>query len=225
MAKKITKKKVVEEKPVVTEEMQNKQLRNIIVVMCVIILAAFLTYYIVQKAAHPDYKGLQFSKRSFGIVNYYAVSVPAIDPFTGEVKGYNEIDLRNNPLDLGKINFSGDLRLHKNITMSFSKAIEGCNDTIIGVANFAKVLNGDLGFNIKGATTNENYAKEVNMTYATCENAGNETVIILQNASLGGPTSIKSTIKDCYVIDVNKCETLPALERFILEVAVKSQGK
>ncbi len=213
------------EKPAKIEDVQNKQLRNIIIVMCIIILAAFLSYYIIQKLAHPEYKGLQFNKKSFGNIKYYAVQVPAIDPYTGEIVGYNEIDLRNNPLDLAKIDFSGALVMRKNITMSFSRAIESCNDTVIGVANFVKVLNGDLGFNIKGATTNQDYAESNNMTFATCDNAGNQTVIIVQNASLGGPTIIQRTVKDCYVIDVNKCETLPALERFILEVAVKSQGK
>ncbi len=206
-----------------SEDFRNKQLKTVLIVMGVLFLAGILSYYIYQQVSNPEYKGLKFYKVKEGKIDFYVVRVPSIDPLTGQAGEYYDIALRNNPHDLDYINFTGRAKFLRNITLSFSRAIEGCSDNLIAVANFVKVFNGGLGFNVRGATTNEDYARDVNMTYATCDHAGNQTIIVIQNASLGGPTVIKETVDDCYVIDVSQCEILPALERFILEVAARSQ--
>src|SRR3989344_817180 len=204
-----------------SEEFQNKQIKIVLVLIGILFLAGILSYYIYQQVSNPEYRGLKFYKVKEGKIDFYVVRVPSINPLTGQAEGYYDMALRNNPNDLNYINFTGRAKFLRNITLSFSRAIEGCSDNLIAVANFVRVFNGGLGFNIKGATTNEEYARDVNMTYATCDHAGNQTVIIIQNASLGGPTAIEETIDDCYVIDVDKCEVLPALERFMLETAAR----
>lgn len=214
--KKTTEKKA---KPL-SKKFQDKQLKAILSIMVLIAVAGLLAYYFATKPS--TYRGLEYTETEQGSLKFYNVKVPAINPATGKIEGYYNMVLRNDPKDLEYINFTGRGRLLKNIVLSYYPPIASCSDTIIGQGEFVRDFNGNLNFDIKGATTDEQYASEHNITYATCEHSKNQTVIIIQNASLGGPTIIKETVDNCYVIDVNKCETLEAFERFMLEIAAVS---
>ena len=223
-----TKERKTEEHNVNSETFQNKQLRNIILIMGIIILAGIITYLVGNSLKNQEYQGLEFTKIKEGSIDFYSVKVPAISPITGKTEGYYEMMLRTNPKDLGKVDYTGRAKFLRDVVLSFDKSIEGCEDNVIAVANMAKFLT-DAGFRVKGASHNYDYAQEVNMTYADCYDATNKTVIVLQKASesLGEKTNIKETVPNCYVVNVAQCQTLPALERIMVEVAISAanQGK
>jgi hypothetical protein len=227
MAIKNNKKKNTGEKPVNTEEFQEKQLRGVLLVMGAMILAGLIVYMIVSAVSNPEYEGLKFKKLSEGNIEYYVVNVPAIDPTTGQTTSYYEMVLRNNPEKLAEmVSFEGRGLLLRDIIISYSRSIEKCSNTIIGQGEFVRDFNGNLKFNIKGATNDYAYSLETNTTYATCDDAGENTVIIFQEENeQTNKTTIRETIPNCYVIDVYQCQTLEAYERFMLEIAARSANQ
>ncbi|MEK6918979.1 MAG: hypothetical protein AABW73_02975 [Nanoarchaeota archaeon] len=220
----MTKKNIKKEKEEVninSEAFRNKQLRNITLIMGVVILVTIIAYLVTNNLSNPSYRGLQFTKNTQGGVDFYIVKVPAIDPLTGKTQGYYDMILRTNPKELDKIEYDGRTKILRNVIMSFDRAIEGCEDNVIAVANMARFLT-DAGFQVKGASHEYEYAQETNMTYATCADAENSTVIVLQKALNGETTSVRETVNNCYIVNIAECQTLPALERMMTEIAIEA---
>lgn len=212
-----------------SETFQNKQLRNILLIMGAVILIGIMSYMITLSLANPEYRGLKFNKVTQGDVDFYVVKIPAINPLTGEVESYYNMNIRNNPKDLDEINYTGRTKLLKDVTISVDQSIaEKCDYWIVGASELSGLLV-EANFRVKAASHNYDYAKENNMTYATCYDANNQTVIVLQEAleKNGEKTSITETVPNCYIINIAQCQTLQALERMMVEIAVSAskQGK
>jgi len=224
MTEEITKEEIIEREKKNKEQrkIENKQLKIILIIMASVVIIALLTYYISYTSKNFTYKGIKFTKIKQGSLEFWNTKIPIRSPTTGEIVEYYDMTLRNDPRTLEYIKTPEVIKYGVNkVYLSFQKDMESCEDNLIGVANFARFAS-FAGINLKGASTDDNYANETGIPYVTCENAdvtqGN-TAIIMQNASLGGPTIIRKTINDCYVIDVNNCEMVQALERLMVITA------
>src|SRR5690606_2628342 len=113
------------------------------------------------------------------------------------------------------------------VYMSFQKDMEQCEDNLIAVANFAQFAS-QAGINLKGASTEEEYANESGVPFITCRDADRNagiTVIVLQNGTnIAEETRIRETLNNCYVVDVNHCEIVEALERMMVITAANANN-
>ena len=109
------------------------------------------------------------------------------------------------------------------LIISFEENIEACEDNVIAVTNFVGFLS-FAGVDIKGASVNEDYAKETEILYATCENSPDKTVMMVKSSEDIEKTEIVQLSTDCYEIRVKDCEIVGVLERLMIVTAAKFAG-
>jgi len=195
---------------------QNKQVLMAIILMVVFVAIILLVPFVIKNYINKfTYINLDFTKNKIGEVTFYNTVIPMIDPNGTIVQDY-ELDLRSDPRKLEYIeaNISTEeLKVIRNVKtyISVPSEVEKCSDNVIAMANFARFLGGFAQLDVKGASTNESYAKEFNTTYATCKTNPNNTVIVIQS---GNKTKIEKTGKNCYELTYANCEVIQVTEKF-----------
>jgi hypothetical protein len=188
----------------------------IILLGFVLIFVAFLllNYY----STHFKVGGVQFEvdKTTLSGTTIYKTIIPGIIDdsgkfipgiySTGKQANYR-IWFRNDPRRLEDIPFSGDITLLKNVVLNMTNSFNCDGDGIIAIANLQKTYN-TLG------------AKMITDKNATCDNAGRYTFLRI---SEGNETKISeyNSNGECYEMEINNCEILPATEKFMLEILIK----
>jgi len=213
------------EKPSVKKK-QNKQIMWAIILMASIILIIVLVPYITTNYVNQFvYLNLDFQKTKLGELTFYSTMVPIVDSDSQIVNSYT-MNFRNHPKELEKIEFS---RTHQDVDyvyfkkdeavyISLNPEIETCEDTGIAMIPFAGFLRDFAKQEVASAVNDEDYAKNLNLSYVTCENSPNNTVLYLKE---GEETKIIKTATNCYELTYNDCEIVEIIERFELLVLEK----
>jgi hypothetical protein len=163
---------------------------------------------------HVDFEGMRFTKTQSGQVTFYTTPNIFLIRTNGDVLGSTSVDFRTSPIELAKIpidvstiQFKEDRQTY----ISFDD-VKICEDNGIASATFGFFLS-NFGIKRVAALTNESKAIENNLTYVTCENSQDNTVILIKN---GDETTIKQLSANCYIIQSKDCDILKATERFQL---------
>lgn len=207
------------------KDIQNRQLMWAIILMgsiiLIILFVPFITTNFINKFV---YLNLNFQKTKLGDIFFYSTRVPIINNQEDIVDSYS-MNFRNNPKKLEKIEFShpndvGYIYFKKNevVYISLDPEMEHCEDTAIALIPFAGFLRDFAKQNVSSAVSDEDYANLNNISYATCENSPDNTVIYINS---GAKTEIKKTERNCYELIYNDCEITKVTERFTLLVLEK----
>ncbi|MBS3078756.1 hypothetical protein J4218_01415 [Candidatus Pacearchaeota archaeon] len=197
---------------------QNSQIALAIFLMLFVIAIVFLVPYVMNNYVNKfSYINLDFKKEKYGEVMFYSTKIPLVID-NGNVVGSYGLDLRSDPRELEYIqaNISKEdlvVLRNKKTYVSVASDIKPCEDNTIAIVNFGRFLNGFSQLDIKGATNDEKYSKEQNITYANCEVYPNNTVILIKN---GNETKIERKSKNCYELTYKDCEIIQITEKFDL---------
>ena len=188
---KVTKKQIKQE---------NKILRNIFIIIGVTIIGIILIFFISNSVNNFEYKGVKFQK--VDEVAPYKIQFPVMHK--GNIVPYN-IYLRNDPRELDKIKFDGEMNLIENIVINSTSDFNCNGDGIIAIANLVQFYE-ILGTNIFKNET------------LSCDDEKKYTFIQIQE---GTETKIEQFGYSCYNININNCEILKGTERFMIESFVE----
>lgn len=193
---------------------KDKQVHRIIFTMVAVIGVFIVFYFIFNSLQAFKYNGLSFTKEKFGEIpvfhHYYNFDIE------GKLIKYN-LYLRNDPrtnnvpitgeaIDEG-IEFRRDNTVYVSVS---PKGLDECEYSRVGISNLALFL-ADNQLNVKGASPNEDLAKESNIVYATCDTHSNDVVILIRS---GEETEIIHEKNNCYIIQIANCQVLEAIEKF-----------
>jgi len=193
---------------------QNKQLIAIVIFMILLIAVAFLTPYVIKNYINKfNYLNLDFYKNKYGSVILYSTSIPLVDE-NGKIISSYSMDFRNDPRKLKNIpvNISSiNFKENKKTYISVSSEVNPCSDNVLAVMNLASFLGGFGNLDIKGASSDEKYASENNITYVNCKTNPDNVVFILKS---GNYTKVEKTDENCYELTYKNCEVTQVTERF-----------
>ncbi len=193
-----------------------KQTKIAIIIMAVILASVFLTYWIVQTNRVVYYKGMKFYKEKEGSLVFYKSLLNYIS-YSGE-KILFILKLRNDPRELEKIEVEGYIKnLRKKTVISLSPDVANCTTTIRTMIDFSRTLKA-FGIETSAGTTSEEYSKENGVPLVRCEDAQEQSVIVIKE---GQKEKITKT-GDCYTIEIKNCEIQKGFEKFILEFIANS---
>lgn len=205
---------------------QNKQILYAIVLMVLVILIIITVPYIMKNYLNKfSYLKLDFYKNNLGKITFYSTNIPLIDNNGKVVAGYS-MDFRNDPRKLNYINVSiSDKNINlmrDNITyVAISSNVNHCDYNTVAVANLASFLRGFARLNLKGASSDKEYANLTNSTYANCQTNPNNTVILIKS---GNETKIEKTSKNCYELTYKECEVTQVTEKFDIVILESYMG-
>jgi hypothetical protein len=197
---------------------QSKQILWVVIIMVVLLLIVLGVPYVSGNYFNKFvYLKLDFEKTRLGDIRFYSTRIPVAN-FNGEVTGTFSMNFRNDPRKLEYIDYDvpeNKIKFKKdNITyISFNPDMETCEDSALALITFSNFLRDFGQLNISSATTYYDFSRDNNLSYRTCENSPDNTVILLDS---GDKTEIKKISDKCYSITYNNCEILPATEKFML---------
>lgn len=181
---------------------QNKTIRNTIAVLGVVLVIIGVAFVSINNARNFEYRGITGNVVKEGELIFYQTALPVIH--NGEENLYN-FYLRNDPRNLDRINFKGDLNLVKGIAINYTNNLNCDGKGGIALANFLSL------YKVIGAT----YIQD---SEATCDPEGRYMFIHIQESN---ESSIEKVGPACYNLNVNNCEILEVTERFMYETLVK----
>lgn len=197
------------------------QLKWILIFMAGALLLAVFAYWVVQESKKFSYGGLDYEITKTGKdILLYHTKIPIKD-YQGKVLANYNLYLRNDPRDLREIGIKDSIMLKTDTIISLSKEAEtGCSDSGIAGGNFFGFLKtGGIKTNI--AYSDEEYAKEKNMSYVACDSNLSSSIIMIKK---GEENSITMPRKDCYVLEFKDCDILKVTERFMCGLYAQSKG-
>ena len=174
-----------------------------------------------------EYEGLSFSKEKFGdipVFHYYYYTFPR--SITGSVTNeqpkqiniYLRNDPRENPVQINEeIEFqpkNHPIYISTNVT-----GLEECKPSV-GISTLSAFLSQN-GHKLIGAIPDMEQAINEDIRYANCGSSSGSNVILIQK---GEETKITRN-EDCYIIDVNQCEIIPAVEKFIVQTIIDAKAR
>lgn len=187
-----------------TTKKENKQLKNILIGLGIFVFLIVVGVIFINSIRKVGYDGVKFEVVKEGDLIFYNTKIPLYNSEGQHYKNYNFF-LRNNPKDLEKVKFNGDLTLNELVVIDSEEEF-GCDgDGIIAVANL------NLLYEILGA-------KVIKDETASCDSGGKYMYINLKS---GDETKIEEIGASCYEISINNCKILEGTERFMLETFVK----
>jgi len=212
------KKKVNKKEKIVRKSFFEKYWIPLVLIGFVLLFVAF--YYIFSGYNTITYETLTFEKENWGgglIFYHYAYY---FSDETGQVYR-NNIYLRTNPYKNkvpvnDKISFEG-----RKIDIGIDNlGLNNCNDSMIAVGTLGAFFQNNM-FKVDFGNLNKEDAIEKNQTFVECGMTEYNVVELSQ----GEKTEIYKKANNCYVISVNQCEILPAVEKFVLESLVNAKNK
>jgi len=194
-----------------TIESQNRLLRNILIFLGIITILILLWIHTVNSSRHFSYRGLRGDVVKEGNIIFYQNSFPI--KFGNKIIKYN-IYLRNNPEKLDKIPFNGEMVDFRNLTI----AKDGAKRLVLNMTdNFN--CDGDENIAVANLLNIKAFGiRVVKDPNATCDKQGR---YIYANVKKSNSSEINQIGNACYELDVNDCDILKVLERFMVEMFVK----
>ena len=192
------------------EEEQTKSHKSILKWFFVFVIAFAVVFaatsFLINSSKHFDYSGIEFNIIQYGKITFYRTTFPVtyLDGVTGNlVSGNYEITLRNDPRQLNKsIPFNGQVYLMHNITINSTRKVDCEGDGIIAMANFWKLEIFEMNINITEGLN------------VSCDSKGSSIHI---NVIPSNISSIEQIGPACYNFNVNNCEIIPVMERYMIE--------
>ncbi|MEK6819699.1 MAG: hypothetical protein AABY03_00685 [Nanoarchaeota archaeon] len=178
---------------------ENKTLRNIFITI-VLLSASFLIGWFFMSNNDFEYKGITFEVVKE--IAPYRTSIPVL--YQGIETDYN-FYLRNDPRELEKINFDGNLNLKPFMVVNATDSLKCNGDGIISIANIANL------YQIIGTQV----IKDQN---ATCNQNGTYMFLNLVEAN---ESRIEQYGPSCYQLSVSNCDVLKVTEKFMVETLAK----
>ena len=197
---------------------QSKQILWVIIIMAALLLIVLGTPYVIKNYFNKFvYIKLDFEKTQLGDVRFYSTRIPIANP-NGDITGTFSMNFRNDPRELEYIDYEVPnnkvkFKKEKVIYISLNPDMKTCEDNSIALIAFSSFLQGLGQLNVSSATTYYDFSRDNNLSYKTCENSPDNTVILLDS---GEKTEIKRISDRCYSITYNNCEILHATEKFML---------
>jgi len=186
-----------------------KQIKILVIIMAVLILSVLFSYWIFQQMKFFEYNGFKFYKEKEGAILYYKTALTYFA--TGGESIPFIMKLRNDPRDLEKIPLTGRVVFKDNSVISVSPEILNCSKIYVTLVDFSSTLKA-FGITASAATTDEEFAKENEKEFITCEDAIDKTVVMMVE---GEETKITKQ-GNCFVMQINNCEVRESFERFML---------
>ena len=191
---------ILNEKPSNTEiANENKTLRNVVLAL-VILSASFLIGWFFMSSNGFEYRGINFDVVKE--IAPYRTSIPVL--YQGVETDYN-FYLRNDPRELDKINFDGNVNVKPFMVVNATDSLKCNGDGIISVANLANL------YKILGTQV----IKDSN---ATCNQNGTYMFLNLIEANESG---IEKYGPSCYQLNIANCEVLKVTEKFMVETLAR----
>ena len=223
MVEKTKKRRVIK---ITLKKKQSKQVLWALILMISMILIVLGTPYVIKNYFNKFvYINLDFEKTQLGNIRFYSTKIPVANT-RGEIIGVYSMNFRNDPrkleyivhnIDDNKVIFKKDEKVY----ISFNPDMKACDNTTIALMNLAGFLKDFGNLNISSAVTYYDYARDNNLSYKTCENSPDNTVIIIDE---GEKTEIKKISDKCYSITYNNCEIMPVTEKFMLIILEAYMG-
>lgn len=215
MIEKLKKRKVIK---ITLKKKQSKQVLWAVILMVALLLIVLGTPYVIKNYFNKFvYIKLDFEKTQLGNIKFYSTKIPIANT-GGEIIGVYTMNFRNDPRKLehlthnikdNKVIFKKDEKVY----ISFNPDMKACDNTTIALMNLAGFLKDFGNLDISSAVTYYDYARDNNLSYVTCENSPDNTVITIDE---GEKTEIKKISDKCYSITYNNCEIMPVTEKFML---------
>ena len=186
------------------------------------IIVFIVAYYIFSGYNTIEYNGLTFTKERYGeipVFHYYYYISPEL-----KYNLYIRNDPRTNPVQLTGYAVEEGIEFYQGNPIYISVAPEGlvgCEYGSVGISNLASFLV-ENQFKITGASTDKKQAEDNNIKYATCQYHPDGPVIILKG---GNQTQIIRETTGCYIIEINNCEILPAIEKFQVQMILDARAR
>lgn len=186
------------------------------------VLVFFLSNFIFSKLNTIEHDGLVFTRERFGdipVFHYYYYITPKLK--------YN-LYLRNDPRKnnvpvTGRLVEEG-IKFLKDETIYLSvnpERLSQCEYSLVGISTLTSFLT-DNQFIVKGASPDENLAKEANVSYATCDVIPDGRVILLKASN---NTEVIHEKYNCIIINVADCQILEAVEKFEVQTILDARDR
>ncbi len=226
-------KKIEGEKSKIESENINKSYTRVLFWFVGIIVVLGLVFFIARdyfKGLNEfEYEGLKFVKEKFGEIPIYRYSYnlklrTTTGQFVTENSKMVELYLRGDPRK-NQVPIGGEIDIFskgKDVFLSIGdNEIPKCDYSIIAVSSFSSLMvQNDI--ESKVGTSDKEIVKNDKLDYITCENKPNNPVIWIKTAS---KTQVTKKGENCYIMEVNNCETLPAMEKFMVQAIIDAKEK
>ncbi len=194
---------------------QQNQLLVILVTIGVIFIIVFTIYILAQKSKKFEYNGMKFERIMYDQLPLYYTQLN-IHRGDGSNVNYN-LYLRNDPRG-NNIPVDADIKfLVGKSFITIGDGLENCREASLGLINLASFLTG-MGFDVKGASSNEKTAKENNHPYITCNNSLDNTVLSLETTTEDSIITNADRNPNCFILKVKDCNVLNITEKFTVEM-------
>ena len=206
----------------------NKEVYWVFGVMALLIVIFLVSYSIFNSLKSFNYGGLEFTEEKFGeIPLFHYIYIGKVRTITGNAISYEnkkvDLFLRNDPRENNvpidaDINFPAGKTVYVGID---DQGIPQCKYSVIGLATLSSFLSQN-GFGVRAGTLSESAANANNIDYISCEKYPLNPVILIQE---GAFTKVTKTKQNCYLIEVDNCETLPAVEKFVVKALIDAKAR
>ena len=184
---------------------EEKTLRNVLLVMGIFFVVFIASYLIINSMKHFEYRGLEFDIMREGDITFYHTSLPLVK---NNVKINYNVYLRNDPRKLEKIPVEGEINLLEMMVINSTDSFVCDGDGGISMYNFQQIL-GALDIQV------------IQDPDAGCDSLARYSYILIKEGNI---TSIEQTGPSCYNFNVNNCEILAVMEKFLVETLVKANN-
>lgn len=191
----------------------------------VVIVLFYLGFVYMQSTNFVEYNNLKFERDQQGSIVFYTTKIPFMDYSTNQVV-YQEVDFRNNPVDLKDVpvNIQAYLFKKSNVTyISYFNGLSQLEDGPLAVVNLGIFLR-KVGLITQLASNNKSYEEE-GLPYVTCSTNPNNTLVMLYESSRN---SVIQVAENCYILSFKGEDILRVTEKFqlaILEKIMTGTGK
>ena len=198
-----------------------KKVMHIIGVVLVFLAVFAIFSFLFQSWGKIDYKGLSFTKESYGNILTYHYYYFFKDEHGQVYK--NNIYLRNDPRK-NLVPREGEIFLIRNFPLYVgvnTTRLGNCSDFTLALPMLSSFLGSNL-FETHGGFIDADEAAAHNSTYVTCRTHPSSSVILIQE---GNATTVTRTAENCYKISIANCELTPAVEKFIVESIIDAKWR
>ena len=186
---------------------KDKEILWVLIIAGIILISFLAGYFYVESLKRFEFGGVNFEKIKDGSLVFYHGRFPII--YLGVPQNYYNLYLRNDPRENNILINIDKFKFDKKVIISTEPGVEVCGgDGVIAIANLAMFLSAfPFIEDVEGAVSYEETAKELNLSFANCSSAINQTVILVQKSETPSITQDKQN-KACYKINIGDCENI-----------------
>lgn len=222
--KKLKKEKVELQEPP-EKKSYSKEIYSVLIAMAILVVVFFISYYSFASLNKFEYQGITFTKEKFGeipVYHYYYF----YEHNDGQYKYnlYLQRDPRNNfvPITGNAISQEIIFPISEQVYISIApEGLVGCEYGSTGIATLSSFLT-DNQIKVKGASSDKEQAEANNLKYITCDTNPNDIVIMMRG---GKETRIIKESNSCYIIEINNCQVMEAVEKFELQAVLDARDR